>query len=108
MNPNTYRQSYLKGSRPDSGTLDVEVGRVFKLDETTGELTKEADGGSLAAPVYAACSISGYVKEVLYRVFYAEREGNYVIKRIVADFIIVSSSFSFGTVPCEGKESLIT
>ena len=32
LNPNTYIQSYLKGSRSDSGTKRVEKGDVYILD----------------------------------------------------------------------------
>ena len=46
----------------------------------------------------ASCTLQGYVKEVLYRVFYKDKDsevtsesGTYVISDIVADFVIVQS-----------------
>ena len=45
------------------------------------------------APVYteANCTISGFAKEIFFRVFYREDKGKYVIDKMTADFIIVSS-----------------
>ena len=102
LQPNTYLQRYLKGSSPTSSSSQSKVkrGKVYTLeDETSNELVLN-DSFAFADPTIdeATCTLSGYVKEVLYRVFYKDKDsgvtaesGTYVISDIVADFVIVQS-----------------
>ena len=105
LNPNTYIQSYLKGSRSDSGTKRVEKGDVYILNGQTGEMTGPDPAFAFAAPVYseADCSISNFAQEVFYKVFYREDQGKYVIDKMTADFIIVDTQ-KLGDAPCNSAE----
>lgn len=101
LEPNTYLQRYLMGSSRTSSKSQSKVkkGKVYTLeDESSSELNPNDSLIFTGSPTFdeATCTLSGYVKEVLYRVFYEDKNsgittesGTYVIADIVADFVIV-------------------
>ena len=105
LNPNTYIQTYLKGSSPESQTKRVQKGDVYILNGQTGEMTGPDSAYAFAAPVYSEtdCTISNYAQEVFFRVYYREEKAKYVIDKITANFIIVDSQ-KLGDAPCAASE----
>ena len=60
---------------------------------------------AFAAPVFSDvdCTVSNFARQVLFRVFYRENNGKYVVDKIIADFIIVDSH-KLGDAPCDAPE----
>ena len=63
---------------------------VYLLNIAAGTISESSAPAVSVGPIDANCkiTISNFVKEVIYRVFYEDADKEYLVKKITADFII--------------------
>ena len=86
LNPIFYeKRQYLTGSNDGSTASSFSRGKLFRRDSATGEVEELPSSTNLASPTVdlAACTVTNFVREVFYRVFYSENDnGLYTIDSI--------------------------
>lgn len=90
LNPTYYQNfEYLLGSSPASQSNDITLGDVYRQDSTTLEVTKLSTGTYTFGITLASCTVTNFVKEIYYHVYYeAQESGNYAIDNIKMDLLI--------------------
>mmetsp|Transcript_71408 Transcript_71408/g.98870 ORF Transcript_71408/g.98870 Transcript_71408/m.98870 type:complete len:153 (+) Transcript_71408:615-1073(+) len=99
LNPNYYTDfEFLIGSSPGSQSSPITRGDVYEQAAATLDITKLTAGTFTFAITTATCTITNFVKEIYYHVYYEALEsGNYSIKSITMDLLLQDTL----TIPAE-------